>query len=348
MQLWQNPPKIHAEFLFWAGSAVFGIMRLQKIKSTYSLRASLRHAYREQDTPNANPQQKQRNLFVGARSVSQALAAYEKRKSTVKGKIRANAVMAIEHLITASPDFFKTSTKKQQSEFFNKSLNWLKSTYGAENVVCSGIHLDEKTPHMWAYVIPVHQEKLNARHYIGGHKNRLSEMQTDFHQKCCAEFGLQRGIEKSKAKHTEVRHWYTVMREVFNLPNKTTAERIKLILGDGLNDLVKGAVANAAIARQAVERSQRYVQAMKTAQEQSKDVLERLKAAENVISSMEREKIARDAYIAELETLKSLVDRNKDILAKAELLRVDPQKDKTTQADQDQVALHVSDAQLRL
>lgn len=310
---------------------MYGIMRLQKIKSTYSLRASLRHAYREQDTPNANPQQK--NLFVGARSVSQALAAYEKRKSTVKGKIRANAVMAIEQLITASPDFFKTSTKQQQSDFFNKSLSWLKATYGAENVVCSGIHLDEKTPHMWAYVIPVHQEKLNARHYIGGHKNRLSEMQTEFHQVCCAEFGLQRGVEKSKAKHTEVRHWYTVMREVLNLPKKTTAEKIKAILGDGLDKIAQGAAANAASARQAVERSQRAVQALKISQERAESVSERLNAAERLNRAYEAEKVKQAEYLSELETLRELVDRHRDLIVKAEGLTQLQKTAETVEAD---------------
>lgn len=309
---------------------MYGIMRLQKIKSTYSLRASLRHAYREQDTPNADPQKSKKNMFVGASSVNQALAVYEKRKSTVKGKVRANAVMAIEYLITASPTFFEKAKPEQKIAFFNKSLQWLKDTYGDANVVCAGIHEDENSPHMWVYIIPVHNEKLNARHYIGGHKNRLSEMQTDFHQKCCAEFGLTRGVEKSKARHTEVRHWYTVMREVLKLPKKTTTEKIKAILGGGLDKIAQGAAANAAIARQAVERSQRAVQALKTAQNRSESVLGRLEASEKLNRAYEAERIKQAEYLSELETLREIVDRNRDLIVKAEGLR-QPEIQKTAE-----------------
>lgn len=312
---------------------MYGIMRLQKIKSTYSLMASLRHAYREQDTPNADPKKSKKNIFVGPRSVNQAIAAYERRKSAVKGKVRANAVMAIEYLITASPMFFEKAKPEQKIAFFNRGLQWLKNTYGHENVVCAGVHEDENSPHMWVYIIPIHNEKLNARHYIGGHKNRLSEMQTDFHQHCCAEFGLSRGVEKSRAKHVEVRHWYTVMRQVLDLPKKTTTEKIRAILGGELNQIAQGAAANAAIARQAVERSHRAVQALKTAQNRAESVLDRLAASERLNRAYEAERIKQAEYLRELETLRELVDRHRDLIVKAERLGLKQETAETGETD---------------
>lgn len=324
----------------------FGIMRLQKIKSVFSLRATLRHAYREQDTPNADPNKLHLNKYLGASSVAQAIAVYHEKIKSIR--VRKNAVVAIEHLITASPEFFDNATREQKIAFFNKSLNWLKDVYGDENVFVSGLHMDEKTPHLFAYVVPVVDKKLNARHFIGGHKNRLSELQTDFHKKCCVEFGLQRGLIGSKATHTEIRHFYSAIKEALNLPSKTTAEKIKLLFGDGLDKIVAGAAASAAAARQAMYRTERAVKELKKEKERAQTATERLNAAENVIAMMERDKIDRENYIARLETFKNLVDGNEDLLAKAEFLRADPKNVKTTQEDLDQAALPSSDAQLRL
>jgi hypothetical protein len=97
---------------------------------------------------------------------------------------------------------------------FEKSVDWLIAKHGAENVLACTIHLDEKTPHLCAYVVPMHEGKLNARHFLGG-REKLSKMQTDFANQM-AEFGLQRGIEGSKATHTTVKEYYSKL----NTPEK--------------------------------------------------------------------------------------------------------------------------------
>ena len=54
--------------------------------------------------------------------------------------------------------------------------------------------------------------KLNDRAFLGGHKNRLVQLQTDFHRCVASKFGLERGLEKSRARHT---------------PNKVYASKLK-------------------------------------------------------------------------------------------------------------------------
>uniref|UniRef100_UPI002265EDA3 plasmid recombination protein n=1 Tax=Klebsiella michiganensis TaxID=1134687 RepID=UPI002265EDA3 len=34
-------------------------------------------------------------------------------------------------------------------------MDWLAEKYGRENILVSSIHLDEKTPHMSAFVVPI-------------------------------------------------------------------------------------------------------------------------------------------------------------------------------------------------
>ena len=66
------------------------------------------------------------------------------------------------------------------------------------------VHHDEGTPHIHLVVVPLKDGKLNARHFIGGHRDRMKELQDDFYEKVGKKFGLDRGISKemTKAEHS--------------------------------------------------------------------------------------------------------------------------------------------------
>jgi len=113
--------------------------------------------------------------------------------------------LAIEYFIGASPEAFKDHMGG--GEYFKEALAWLKQRHGAENVISSHIHRDETSPHMVVYVVPRDGDKLNAKKWLGG-KAALSKMQTDFAEKVGQKFGLQRGIEGSKAKHKTIKEFY--------------------------------------------------------------------------------------------------------------------------------------------
>lgn len=331
---------------------MYGIMRLQKIKSTYSLRASMRHSFREQDTPNADPSRAKQNKFVSAASVRDGMALYQERLNTA-GRVRKNAVHAIEYLISASPGWFADKTIQEQNRYFQDSLDWLRAQYGRENVVCAGVHRDETSPHLWAYVIPIKDGKLNARALIGGKKERLSEMQTDFAKKVCERHGLQRGIAGSKAKHTQIRHWYAVIKDVLGLPKKTKTEKIKLVLSGGLDEVIEGAAAAAAQSKQALERVGRYVKALEKLKLDAKTIEEKLEASERQNKALESENQKLRQYQSDYSALKDLVDRNRDLLVQAESERLgvtlEPITDeKTTDQAQVQVAPLVSASRLQL
>ena len=55
---------------------------------------------------------------------------------------------------------------------FNDALKWLRERHGGSNVVYAGIHRDETTPHMYAYVVPLDEAtgRLNCRKWLGGAK----------------------------------------------------------------------------------------------------------------------------------------------------------------------------------
>lgn len=185
----------------------YAILRTKKIKSGVAMRLSLRHAFREQNTPNADTERRAENTHIGAASTAEALERFNTLLATV-GTVRKNAVLAVEYLMTASPEVMQDKTREQQDAYFADALDWLKAKHGAANVLYAGIHRDESTPHMYAYVVPIDERgKLNCRAFLGG-AGAMREMQTDFVTHVGARHGLRRGVEKSRAKHQTVRAFY--------------------------------------------------------------------------------------------------------------------------------------------
>ena len=189
----------------------YAILRVQKLKDKGSIRRSLKHSFRAQDTPNADPERTPDNSHVFADSVDSAMNNISQRLDTQK-KIRKNAVLAVEYLVTGSPESVQGKTRAQQDDYFQDAIHWLKEKHGAENVVYAGVHRDEQTPHLYAYVVPIDErEKLNCRAFLGGAK-MLNEMQTDFAEKVGIKHGLERGIEGSKAKHQSIKKYYAAIQ----------------------------------------------------------------------------------------------------------------------------------------
>jgi len=200
----------------------YAILRTEKIKSGISFRRSLAHAFRAQDTPNADPARLSENSHIGAADVAEALAKFNARLAT-QDRIRSNAVLAVEYMIGGSPDDMHGKTRIEQDAYFDDALKWLKEKHGEENVVYAAIHRDETTPHMHAYVIPLDErDKLNCRAFLGGAK-ALNLMQSDFAEKVGKPHALERGIEGSKARHTTSRQYAARVAAAFKpLPEVTT------------------------------------------------------------------------------------------------------------------------------
>ena len=189
----------------------YAILRTQKLKATGAVWRSLKHAFREQPTPNADPAKAAQNAHVGATSAAEAM---QRVRDRLPEKRRKDAVLAIEYLITASPEAMQAKDGRAQTAYFDDALKWLRERHGAANVVYAGIHRDESTPHMYAYVVPLDEAtgRLNARRWLGGSK-ALSEMQTDFAATVGARHGLERGIKGSRAKHERVRRHYGLVNQ---------------------------------------------------------------------------------------------------------------------------------------
>lgn len=188
----------------------YAILRVKKLKTVVAIRGSMRHTFREQPTPNAEPERMASNTLMTAKSTEEGM---ENFRAILPEKVRKNAVLAIEYLITASPEVMAEKSKDEQDRYLNDSLEWLREKHGADNVFCAVIHRDETTPHLVAYVMPRDERgKLNCRKFLG-ERSALRQIQTDFADRVGKRHGLKRGIEGSKAKHQTVSRYYATIQK---------------------------------------------------------------------------------------------------------------------------------------
>lgn len=193
----------------------FAIYRTAKLGSFGEIGGSLSHTYRTRPTPNAD----KNKAHLNEHYLQTYNSCFEAIKNSLPEKRRKNAVLTIEHLITASPDWDGWGTEKE-TKFFDQSLQFVRKKYGSENVIAHSIHRDETTPHLIVYVTPIDEKGgLNAKKWLGG-RSKLSQTQTEFanHVK---EFGLERGLQNSKARHKTIKEFYAEIEK----PTPTLEEK---------------------------------------------------------------------------------------------------------------------------
>ena len=203
---------------------MYGIMRLEKLKSNSEIGGAASHHTRSRPTPNSdrygtdNPAG---GIEILAGSGDAVPAQVQNRIQEATGKNpRKNAVLALDVFLGASPEFFRPENPNQAGEynrerveeFKTHAMEWLKTEFGEENIICAVVHLDESTPHVQAIVTPITDDgRLSAKDFTGG-KQRLQKMQDRFAD-AVKPLGLERGQRGSKARHKTIRQYYAEAEE---------------------------------------------------------------------------------------------------------------------------------------
>lgn len=291
----------------------FAIMRAKKLNSMGSVAASLQHCYRDRDTPNANQARTADNEHHAAQSTDEAMG---KLRDLLPDKRRKDAVLAVEYVMTASPEWWETATAAQQADFFEQSKDWLAKKYGAENIVTASIHRDETSPHLSAFVVPMTADgRLSAKEFIGN-RSKMTADQTSF-AKAVQHLGLERGIQRSRATHTSIKQHYAaiergiasgvtispetvepkVLKKGIFTKEVESPGQVAERLTKAVKDAYQPMAANAAVSSQERRRSKDL---QKTLQEQQK----RLQAAQEPFKGLSREqfkKLVVDAAVMRQE-----------------------------------------------
>ncbi|MCC2692828.1 MobV family relaxase [Nodularia sp. LEGE 04288] len=220
--------------------AGLAILRVVKLKSFGNVGGSEAHTARLQETANADPQKTNIRL-VGDIDHPLKEIVKLKIKSCTKYKPRKDAVLCSEMFLSASPEYFRPYDPSLAGEwdqerlrnFSNTSKNWLIENYG-DKCVRAELHLDEATPHIHAYIVPIDEKAHLLSHYkmFGGSPKecriKLSKLQDSYAQ-ALAPLGIERGVKGSKATHTKIKEYY---QAVNSQPLTLELERLEPILGE--------------------------------------------------------------------------------------------------------------------
>jgi len=318
----------------------FAIMRAKKLNGMGSVAASLQHCFRDRETPNADQTRTADNEHNAAKSTDEAMG---RLRELLPEKRRKDAVLAVEYVLTASPEWWKQASSEQQKDFFDQAQKWLADKYGANQILVASIHRDETSPHLSAFVVPITKDgRLSAKEFIGN-RTKMTADQTSF-AKAVQHLGLERGIERSRATHTSIKQHYAAIEggikshveispqalEPRAYKREGIAEKLRLItrvesaeavasrLTDAVNKGMAGTIANASESAQNARRTREMQQTMV-------DQQKRLKTLQEPFKGLSREQVAEVVKLAATMQQENAKEKQR-LEAQKELLRQQERK----------------------
>lgn len=229
----------------------YAVLHLEKAKETDSRMSA--HIERTVHPKNADRTRTHLNRELvqfpeGVRNRTQAIA-HRIETAGIRRKVSANQVKAIRILLTGSnKDMKQMEAEGRIEDWCNDSLKWIRETYGEQNLVSAVLHMDEKTPHIHATVIPIvtgERRKAGQEEQNGKKKYRKKNPQDvrlcaddvmarhrlkhyqDTYAQAMNKYGLQRGVDGSLAKHISTMQYYKQLVE----QQDSLQENIENLLG---------------------------------------------------------------------------------------------------------------------
>ena len=155
--------------------------------------------------------------------------AHRLNTAGIKRKITHDQVRVVRVVLSGThEDMMNIQEKGKLDEWCSDSIQWLQATFGKDNVVAAHLHMDEKTPHIHAAIVPIvtgerrkakkEQEDGKRKYHKKANTVRLCaddlfNRQTliayhDNYARVMAKYGLQRGVRGSEARHTTTTQYY--------------------------------------------------------------------------------------------------------------------------------------------
>lgn len=260
----------------------YAVLHLEKAKGTDSRMSA--HIERTVHPKNADRTRTHLNRELvqfpeGVRNRTQAIA-HRIETAGIRRKVSANQVKAIRILLTGSnKDMKQMEAEGRIEDWCNDSLKWIRETYGEQNLVSAVLHMDEKTPHIHATVIPIvtgERRKAGQEEQNGKKKYRKKNPQDvrlcaddvmarhrlkhyqDTYAQAMNKYGLQRGVDGSLARHISTMQYYkqlveqqdSLQENIENLLGleEEAMKKLKQVKGEIDVQKMKGAAVNATTA----------------------------------------------------------------------------------------------------
>ena len=189
-----------------------------------------------------------RKLVAYPDGIKDRSAAIQKRleEARLTRKIGNNQVRAIRINVSGThEDMKRIEEEGRLDKWCADNLKYFADTFGKENIVAAHLHRDEETPHIHVTLVPIVKGERKRRKREEQTKKRYRKKPTDTVRLCAddimtrlrlksyqdtyavamAKYGLQRGIDGSKARHKSTQQYY---RDIQKLADSLKAEVVDL------------------------------------------------------------------------------------------------------------------------
>lgn len=181
-----------------------------------------------------------RELVQFPANVTNRTEAIEHRIATagIYRKVAQNQVKALRFILSSSPeDMARIEQEGRLYEWCAESMDWLRSTFGADNVVAATLHADEDTPHIHATVVPIvtgerrkaKEEAKNGKRKYKTKKNKVRLCADDMCSRPKSWKTIRRVMPSecngSEAKHRTTMEYY---KEVLKSTKEKEAQEAEL------------------------------------------------------------------------------------------------------------------------
>lgn len=144
-------------------------------------------------------------------------------------KIGSNQVRTIRINVSGThEDMERIEREGRLDEWCADNIGYFAFMFGKENIVAAYLHRDEETPHIHITLVPIVKRERKRRKRVAQAKKRYRKKPTDTVRLCAddimtrlklksyqdtyaiamAKYGLQRGIDGSKARHKSTLQYY--------------------------------------------------------------------------------------------------------------------------------------------
>ena len=173
-----------------------------------------------------------RRLIDYPDGVKDRSAAIQRRleEAGLTRKIGSNQVRAIRINVSGThEDMKRIEEEGRLDEWCADNLKYFADTFGKENIVAAHLHRDEETPHIHVTLVPIVKGEKptdTVRLCADDIMTRLKlKSYQDTYAEAMAKYGLQRGIDGSKARHKSTQQYY---RDIQKLADDLKAEVVDL------------------------------------------------------------------------------------------------------------------------
>ena len=184
----------------------YAVFRFVKLKNKEDIARVGKHDSRDKKKlpENVDPKRVNNNLLL--KGSGDSIKEFEEIEKGVKR--RSDSVLGYDAVCTFSNAC--SLNKNELDKWCKKSIRWLENTFGKDNVINVWLHMDEDTPHLHSFIVPIviapdGSKKFNAKEFTGG-TVKCQQLQTSYYN-AVKDLGLSRGIEGSRAKHLSAKEY---------------------------------------------------------------------------------------------------------------------------------------------